>query len=369
MNVTGRMALKMLMRGLRNKFEERPLSVSFEITHYCTANCWHCNWGGPVKGEQRLEAEDYAAICRELRPVVSHISGGEPLARTDVYDITRAMANPGGLPWMVLVSNAAALNVKKYEKLREAGINQFSISLDFPDDRHSDFRRIPGLFDKMNRVIPEITARGNGDLSLNVCITAWNYKELPAMVELAKRWNTSINFSVYTPLRVSDERGLPDGDTLNEVRDVFQRVLDMKSLGYPVYTSPRVMWKFFKFLTDRGIPGCEAGRRFLVINPDGSLIPCAMVWAKYNDQRDMLREFTANNTCEMCYISTRANTEKTLGDFLSDNWEMLVRQVFGRPTAAAVNGREADSPTTTDARSSSTPEPERVAEPQQSVVK
>jgi MoaA/NifB/PqqE/SkfB family radical SAM enzyme len=341
-NITGRLALKMLLRGIRNKFEQRPISVSFEITHYCTANCWHCNWGGPVKGEQRLQAEDYAAICEELRPVVSHISGGEPLARTDVYEIARAMANPGGLPWMILVSNAAALTADKYWKLREAGINQFSISLDFPDERHSEFRRIPGLFDKMSRVIPEITALGNNDLSLNVCITAWNYRELPAMVKLAKKWNTKINFSVYTPLRVSDESGLPREERLEEVRGSFQQVIDMKKAGYPVYTAERVMWKFFKFFTDRGIPGCQAGRRFLVINPDGALIPCAMVWAKYGSQREMLREFTANNTCEMCYISTRANTEKTLRDLVADNWTMLARQLFSRPRTGSTGPAEDD---------------------------
>ncbi len=346
MNISGRLALKMLARGIRNKFEQRPLSVSFEITHYCTANCWHCNWGGPVKGEQRLGAEDYAAICRELRPVVSHISGGEPLARGDVYEIVRAMAKPGDLPWMVLVTNAAVLNVDKYWKLKKAGINQFSISLDFPDQRHSDFRRIPGLFDKMSRVIPEITRLGHDDLSLNVCITAWNYRDVPQMVELARRWNTKINFSVYTPLRVSDERGLPREERLREVRDVFQRVIDMKKAGYPVYTSERVMWKFYRFFTDRGIPGCQAGRRFLVINPDGSLIPCAMVWAKYASQRDMLKQFTANNSCEMCYISTRANTEKKLGDFLADNWGMLTSRVSRCAPRLVPEAVEAAAPVT-----------------------
>jgi hypothetical protein len=55
-----------------------------------------------------------------------------------------------------------------------------------------------------------------------------------------------------------------------------------------------------------------------------------MVWAKYKSQRDMLREFTAINTCQQCYISTRANTEKTFVDFLADNWEMLMRQAFKR---------------------------------------
>ena len=38
MNVNTSLALKMLARGFRNAVQQRPLSVSFEITHYCTAN-------------------------------------------------------------------------------------------------------------------------------------------------------------------------------------------------------------------------------------------------------------------------------------------------------------------------------------------
>ena len=350
MNISGRMALKMLARGLRNKMQQRPLSVSFEITHYCTANCWHCNWGGPAKNEVRLEPEDYAEICRELHPVVSHLSGGEPMARPDVYEIARAMSNPGGLPWLILVSNFAAFTVEKYEKLRDAGINQFSISLDFPDERHSEFRRIPGLFDKMSRLIPEICAMGNGDLSLNVCITGWNYGAVPEMVELAHRWGTTINFSVYTPLRIGDTSALP-GEKRDDIRDAFQKVVDMKRAGYPVYTSERVMWQYHDFFTGTTIPGCQAGRRFLVINPDGVLTPCAMVWSKHGTQREMLREFTATNTCEQCFIATRANTEKTIGDVLADNREILAQllpwrrrkadlpELVARPEPAAEEAR------------------------------
>ncbi len=33
-------------------------------------------------------------------------------------------------------------------------MHQLSVSLDFPDDRHSEFRRIPGLFDRMAEVLP-----------------------------------------------------------------------------------------------------------------------------------------------------------------------------------------------------------------------
>ena len=135
MNISGAMAARMLARGFRNKLQNKPLSISFEVTHACTANCWHCNWGGPIK-ETRLSADEYAAICRELRPVVSHVSGGEPLARGDVYEIVDKMTNKGGLPWMIVVTNASNLNAERFQKLKNAGMHQLSVSLDFPDERH-----------------------------------------------------------------------------------------------------------------------------------------------------------------------------------------------------------------------------------------
>jgi len=101
----------------------------------------------------------------------------------------------------------------------------------------------------------------------------------------------------------------------------------MKAAGYPVYTSPRVMWKFYRFLTEEGIPGCKAGERFVVINPDGRLTPCAMVMAYFDTQEEMYEQFTKQNTCEQCYIATRANTEKTAMDFFRDNTQILKRIV------------------------------------------
>ena len=325
MNVSGAMAAKMFARGLRNKMQNKPLSISFEITHACTANCWHCNWGGPIK-EERLSAEEYAAICEELRPVVSHASGGEPLARGDVYEIVEAMSKPGSLPWMVVVTNASQLTADRFFKLKKAGMHQLSVSLDFPDERHDEFRRIPGLFNRMGTVLPDLAkCSDKDDILLNVCITDWNYKELPDIVRVAKDWGLSINFSVYSHLRVQDKTGLIKGDHLEGLADKIQEVIDMKNAGYPVYTSPRVLWKFHKFMKEDGIPGCQAGRKFLVINPDGRLTPCAMVMAYFDTQEDMIENFTKQNTCEQCYISTRANTEKTFREFLEDNSHVLAK--------------------------------------------
>jgi MoaA/NifB/PqqE/SkfB family radical SAM enzyme len=333
MNVTTAMTLRMAAHGIRNTLRRKALSVSFEVTHACTANCWHCNLGGPIR-ETRLGPEQYAAICRELDPVISHISGGEPLARGDVDEIVRAQANPGRLPFMVVVSNASLLTPERFLRLKRAGMHQLSLSIDFPDDRHDAFRRIPGLLDRMARVVPECARIGDrGDVVLNCCLTAWNFREAPAIVRLAERWGVSVNFSAYTPLRVDDAGGLvTDPAQRPALRQAIEDVVALQRAGKPVYTSERVMWRYYRFLTGEKFPGCQAGDRFVVINPDGRLTPCAMVMAYYDDLPAMQRGFSCRNTCAECYISTRAGTEKGVREFIADGFAH-----FGRLFARGAN--------------------------------
>jgi MoaA/NifB/PqqE/SkfB family radical SAM enzyme len=323
MNVSGSTGLKFMFGGLRNRILHKPLSLSFEITHSCTANCWHCNWGGPIK-EERMDADGYAALAREMKPLVVNISGGEPLARGDIYEIIEKLANPGGLPWVVVVSNASNLNEDRYDRLKAAGMHQLSVSMDFPDDRHSEFRRIPGLFDKMRRTLPELAKKtGKGDVSLNVCITEWNFRDLPQIVQLADDWGLPVNFSVYSHLRVQNRDGLVTGDELDELKASIEKVIDMQKAGYAIFTSPRIMRRFYQFMAEGGIGGCQAGRDFLVVNPDGRMTPCAMVMAYFDKQQDMYNQFTKQNTCQACYISTRANTEKTAREYFAEHAEIL----------------------------------------------
>lgn len=318
-NVSPLRGLKMIMRGTRNLRRKKPLSVSFEITHSCTANCWHCNLGGSVK-EERLAAADYARICRELEPVVAHVSGGEPLARNDVFEIVESLAACPGLPWLCVVSNGSLLTPEKFFRLKKAGMHQLSMSLDFPDERHDEFRRIPGLFDRLNKLVPELSRRsGEDDVLMNVCITSWNFRELPEIVKLAKSWGVALNFSAFSHLRIEDRVGLITGEAVKEFKEKMEEVIDLRNQGYPVYNVPRVLWKYFRFLTGEAVPGCAAGERFLVINPDGRLTPCAHVLAYFDSQRDMYEQFSKQNTCEECFIATRAATELTLKEFLQDN--------------------------------------------------
>jgi MoaA/NifB/PqqE/SkfB family radical SAM enzyme len=268
-----------------------------------------------------MDAAGYRKIYDTMKSPVVHFSGGEPMSRRDLPDIIRAMKDPSGIPWVIVVSNASLLTPEKFLSLKEAGMHQLSLSIDFPDSRHDEFRRIPNLFDRMDRVVPECVRIGeDDDVNLNCCITAWNFRDLPEIVRVAERWGTAVNFSVYSKLRNDEERGLlTGGENKAELRRVFEEVIEMKRAGKPVFTAEETMWKFHDFLAGERTPGCMAGDRFLVINPDGRLTPCAMVMAYYDTQKEMLKEFTPNNTCEECYISTRAGAEKSPRQIIANN--------------------------------------------------
>lgn len=330
MNVSKSMTARMLAQGAWNMMRKKPLTVSFEITHACTANCWHCNWGGPIK-ETRLEPEGYARIWRSLRSPVVNVSGGEPLARGDADEVIKALTSPGRLPWLVVVSNASQLTPERFLRLKKAGMHQLSLSIDFPDERHDEFRRIPGLFERMDRIVPECVKIGDeSDVSLNCCITAWNYHALPDIVRVADKWGVQINFSAYSLLRVDEAAGLPQQNGSREgLKRAIQEVVDLRKAGSGVYTNEETLWKFYDFLCRGNTPGCMAGERFLVVNPDGRLTPCAMVMAYFDDQESMRREFTCNNDCGACYISTRANAEKTPQQLIKGNLDTLARLIPG----------------------------------------
>ena len=155
-----RESLRIIGRGSLNWLAERPIVVSFEVTDACTCYCKHCDHGGPRDESRNLQPADYRRYMEALRPCVVQVSGGEPLMRDDVVEIVRAIKGCGRLPYTILVSNWSLMTEEKYLELRAAGVDQFSVSLDFPDERHDDFRGYPGLYRHLEDLIPRLARAG-----------------------------------------------------------------------------------------------------------------------------------------------------------------------------------------------------------------
>ena len=305
-------------RTLKNIVLGKPISVSFEITYNCNANCKHCDLGD-YREEPRLGPEVFADRFEELNPVVAQISGGEPMLRKDLVDIVSEMRSRDPVAVFVITTNAQTLNEERYLKLREAGIDQFSLSLDYPDERQNEFRQLRNNFEHMSELVPKLAGHGNKDIILACVVQSDNFRDLPRIVEVAKRWGVAVNFSTYNSLRTGNTDYLvnSDGD-LNELEAVVEQLLEMQRNGYSILSSEWTLRQMIRFFRDGYQPNCMAGKRFLIVNPWGKLTPCGMFREMYDSRKELVEKFSRNNKCDKCYTAIRVNSEKTLRRLLID---------------------------------------------------
>jgi len=309
-------------RCAANWFERRPLVVSFEVTNSCTCDCRHCDHGGPVQEPNRMTPADMSRWMKVLHPGAIQISGGEPLLREDIVDCVKATQRLGGVPYTVFVSNFSLMTEEKYLALRAAGVDQFSVSLDFPDERHDDFRGHPGLFARLGELLPRLAALGHDDIVLNTALTRENYRDVTDIAELAEAWGVNISFSAYSPRRTGDmSYMITAADELAELRRQFDAVLERKQNDAHgrIVNSCTTLDDTYAYFANGGTPRCTAGLRFLVVTADGYLQPCSMQFHKHLDQRELVREFTAHNTCDQCYVAIRSYLDKGFWQLLREN--------------------------------------------------
>ncbi len=161
--------------------------VAFEITRTCKLKCRHCrgdsrdeSYTGELSFDEIKKIFDSIAVFAQ--PIMI-ITGGEPLTRPDVFDITAYSTALGFRT--VLATCGHLLNDETVGKLLETGVQRISVSLDgASSETHDNFRGVPGAFDGALKGLT--VARKHGlDYQINSTITSLNVDETEALHELA----------------------------------------------------------------------------------------------------------------------------------------------------------------------------------------
>ncbi|NOZ62527.1 MAG: radical SAM protein [Calditrichaeota bacterium] len=315
--------LSLASRGIGNYLTNRPLSVSFEVTYSCNARCKHCHLGGFIKDEVKAPPERFGELCQQIKPVVAQISGGEPLIRRDLEDIVRAMRRKNRAPYIVVTTNAIMLNKKRYESLIDAGVDQFSISLDYPDERHDEFRGHKGLFQHIDKLIRELKGSNGKCITLSCVVQKDNFRDLITIAELSEKWGVNVNFSTYTWLRTNDMNYVLDADDLLEFKEIVKKLLAMRKKYHNFFASEYTFKRMIEFYEKKSIPNCRAGERFFIVNPDGRFSPCGLILTYHDSMEEMKKDFVKKNTCTACNTSIRSNCEKPVKYLIKDNLATL----------------------------------------------
>src|SRR5690349_5364749 len=107
-----------------------PLALIAELTHRCPLHCVYCS--NPLELHTRaneLPTETWVRVFKEaaeLGVMQADVTGGEPLARTDILELVRA-ARTAGL-YVNLITSGMPLDEARLAKLLDAGLDHLQLS-------------------------------------------------------------------------------------------------------------------------------------------------------------------------------------------------------------------------------------------------
>ena len=160
--------------------------VIWNLIRRCNLMCKHCySISGDVDFPGELSTAEVFRVMDDLKafgvPVLI-LSGGEPLLRRDIFDISRRAKELGF--YVGLSSNGTLVTEHNIAQIADIGYDYVGISLDGMRETHDQFRRREGGFDEALAGIR--LCRDNGiKIGMRFTVTMDNADELPAMLDLA----------------------------------------------------------------------------------------------------------------------------------------------------------------------------------------
>ncbi|OOG25686.1 heme d1 biosynthesis radical SAM protein NirJ [Thioalkalivibrio denitrificans] len=162
--------------------------VIWNLIRRCNLTCKHCYSISADKdfpGE--LDTTEVYGVMDDLRqfgvPVLI-LSGGEPLLRSDIFDISRRAKEMGF--YVGLSTNGTLITRDNIHRIADIGYDYVGVSIDGLKETHDYFRRRQGAFEESMNGIR--LCRENGiKIGMRFTITMDNAHELPEMLKLMER--------------------------------------------------------------------------------------------------------------------------------------------------------------------------------------
>jgi AdoMet-dependent heme synthase len=340
---------------VKNK-EQALRLVAWETTRNCNLACIHCRASatqGPFSGELDT-ATSYRLldqIAQVGKPIII-LTGGEPLLRTDIFDIAKYGTDKGLR--MVMAPNGTLITEYIAKQMADSGIQRISISLDgATSESHDRFRGVDGAFEGALRGIR--LAKGAGiEFQINTTITKTNLHEIPKIQDLAVKLG-AVAHHIFLLVPTGRGKYIVDQEinateyesTLNWFYDQKEKTpLQLKATCAPHYyrilrQRAKQGGKSITFKShgmDAMTRGCLGGTGFCFISHTGIVQPCGFLdvncgditqasFAEIWNRSDIflsLRNFDElKGKCGACEFKKvcggcRARAYEATGDFLAE---------------------------------------------------
>jgi AdoMet-dependent heme synthase len=168
--------------------KNKPRLIFWELTKGCNLRCIHCRaTATELSAPSDLSTQAACDIIDQIAEVSTPIlvlSGGEPLFRSDIFQLARYGTDKGLR--VALATNGTLVSKQVARMIVDSGVQRVAISLDGSDAlTHDTFRGIPGAFDAAISGFRNLKNLGMS-VQINTTIARHNAHQLPAVLDLAR---------------------------------------------------------------------------------------------------------------------------------------------------------------------------------------
>lgn len=293
-----------IYRYTQAQVKGKLLSLTLEVTKRCMARCDFCDhWQEPKQDENT----DFAAIVRHFDPLTVIFCGGEPLLRKDIVEIIERVVAVPGWRYYVLITNGWLLTPELGLKLHSAGLHQINVSLNWPDARQDEERKLKGLFQRIATTVPTLTAKGI-EVNLNTMIMRDNLSEITTIARLAHDWGAKVTFTLYSEYCNGNETHQCQASDLPLLQSTISELIALKSQNKNITNNNYYLRECVSFCQGKRIPDCPAGKKMLHITPQGIVKPCADLPAMGHYSEFNPRKFPGVS-CDICWMACRGEVQ------------------------------------------------------------
>ena len=276
----------------------------------CNARCDFCDYWKTSPEAKAIELRSFADAARFFNPMLVTFTGGEPTLRRDLEDLVGAVNTAIRTKYITLITHGANLSPERGLALWNAGVNQFNISLDYPDARHDAARGIPKLFSRIGDTVAGMRALGVDGIRFNTVIKRDNLADLMPIVRLAAELGCGVNFSVYTDFKNGNRAHLLDGDSARELQRAVDELLAFKRKRRGVITnSDYYLEQIPRYVRGEMREPCRSGIRTIHVDPTGHVKRCPDFPTDFH-WKDFRRYEPIS--CNACYYACRGEAQAPL---------------------------------------------------------
>ncbi|MDG2365758.1 MAG: pyrroloquinoline quinone biosynthesis protein PqqE [Methylococcaceae bacterium] len=262
------------MAGSPNNNAHKPRWLLAELTYACPLQCPYCS--NPVDYSQyptELSTEDWKRVLTEARKmgaVQLGLSGGEPLARTDLAEIVRHASGLGY--YSNLITSGYGLTEARIIELKEAGLDHIQVSIQASTQELND--HIAGTKSYSHKQdVARLVKKHGYPMVLCVVIHRQNIHQMADILEMASELGADYlelaNTQYYGWAHKNRDLLLPRREQFETAEKIAQ---DHKET---VKGKMKIYYVVPDYYEDRPKACMNGwGTTFLTVAPDGVALPC-----------------------------------------------------------------------------------------------